>query len=119
MSRLALNGSDLRQHEIQRHRKQFMHGVWIVAAHEMRIVAVAAEQLGQLVATDACKYRRIGDLETVQVQNRKHRTVTRRIEKFIGVPTGRERAGFCFTIAHDAGNNQVRIIERRTVCVGE
>ena len=77
----------------------------------MRIVAVAAQQLRQFLPADAGQHRRVGDLEPVQMKDRKHRTITGRIEEFVGVPTGGERASFRFAIANNATDDQVRIVE--------
>ena len=68
----------------------------------MRIVAVAAQQLRQFLPADAGQHRRVGDLEAVEMKDRKHRTVAGGVEEFIGVPTGGERAGFGLAIADDA-----------------
>ena len=88
-----------------------MHQRRIVALDEMRIVAVAAQQLGQFLAADAGQHGRIGDLEPVEMKDRKHRAVARGIEKLVGVPTGGERAGFRFSVANDASDDQIRIVE--------
>ena len=37
-----------------------------------------------------------------------------RIEKFVRVPTGGERAGLRFAIADDTGNEQLGIVKGRT-----
>jgi hypothetical protein len=51
----------------------------------MRFIAVATEQVGQFLAADAGEHGRIGDLEPVEMNDRKNRTITRWIQKFIGV----------------------------------
>ncbi len=91
----------------------------IVTFDEMRLVAVAAHQLGQLLAADARQHRRIGDLETVEMEDRQNGTVTRRIQEFVGMPAGGQRTGFRFAVAHDAGDDQVRIVEGRAIGVGQ
>ena len=85
----------------------------------MRIVAVAAQQLGQFLAADASQHRRIGDLETIEMKDRKNRAIARRVQKLVGVPTGGQRAGFRLAIADDAGDDQIRIVEGSAIGVGQ
>ena len=85
----------------------------------MRIVAVAAQQLGQFLPADARQHRRVGDLEAVEMKDRKHRAVARGIEEFVGVPTGGERAGFRFAVADDAADDQVGIVEGGAIGVSQ
>ena len=94
-----------------------MHQRRIVALDEMRIVAIAAQQLGQFLAADARQHRRIGDLEAVQMKDRKHRAIARRVEKLVGVPAGGQRAGFRLAVADDAGDDQIRIVESGAIGV--
>ena len=79
-----------------------MHQRGIVALDEIRIVAVAAEQLRQLLSADPGKHGRVGDLEPVQVEDRKHRAIARGIEEFVGVPARGEGAGLSFAVTDDA-----------------
>src|ERR1700693_2885093 len=45
------------------------------------------------------------------MQDGEHRAITRRIQKLIGMPTGGQRAGFCFAITHHAADQQIWIVE--------
>jgi hypothetical protein len=51
------------------------------------------------------------------MQDRQHGAVGDRVEKFVGLPRGRQRAGFRFTVADNAGDDQIGIVERRTESV--
>ena len=53
------------------------------------------------------------------MQDRQHGAVAHRVEELVRVPAGGERAGFRFAIAHDAGDEQVGIVERRAEGVGQ
>ena len=64
-----------------------MHDSGDVAFHKMRFVAVTPDQVGQFLAADAREYRRICDLEPVEMKDRKNRAIARGIEKLVGVPT--------------------------------
>src|SRR5579872_115719 len=113
----ALNVTNLAQTPVERTSKALMYKHGIVVLNEMRIVTVAAQQRRQFLTADTCQHRWVGDLESVQMKDRKHRAIARGVEKFVGVPTGGERAGLRFAIANDTANNQVRIVERRAISV--
>ena len=51
------------------------------------------------------------------VQDREHYAVRERIEKLVGVPGGRQRAGFRLTVADHTGHDQVGIVVRGPVHV--
>src|SRR5207253_9064464 len=61
----------------------------------------------------------IRDLVAVQMEDWQHATVAGWVEELVAMPASGERTSFRFTVTDDAGHNQVRIIERRTVSVGE
>ena len=107
----GLDPANLGQDHVERAGERLMHERRIVAFDEMRIVAVAAQQLRQLLAADAGEHRRIGDLETVEMKDRQNRAIARRIEELVGVPAGGQRAGFRLAVADDAGDDQVGIVE--------
>ena len=88
-----------------------MHDRRIVALDEMRVVTIAAQQLRQFLAADAGQHGRIGDLETVEMKDRQHRAVARRVQEFVGVPAGGQCAGFRLAVADDAGDDQIGIVE--------
>ena len=90
-----------------------MHLAGIATFDEIGDIAIAAKEVIQLVVTDTGQDCRICDLVAVQMENGQDDAVGEGVEKFVRMPTGRQRAGFRFTIAHDTGNEQVRIIERR------
>jgi hypothetical protein len=85
----------------------------------MGFVTVTGEKVNQLLIAQAAKDRRIRDLVAVKMQDRKHRPVTRRIEKLVGMPTCREWPGLALAIAHYAAGDQVRIIEDRAIGVDQ
>ncbi|MDE1152530.1 MAG: hypothetical protein PW788_08335 [Micavibrio sp.] len=94
----------LRQHHIQRGGKLLMHQRGIIALDKMGFVAIAFEQGDQFLPADPGQHRRIGDLEAVQMEDRQHRAVAGRIEEFVRVPTGGERAAVsAFAVADDTG----------------
>src|ERR1700689_378714 len=111
--------TDLRQDVIQRRGKTLMHQRGIVAFNEMRIVAVAAQQLGQFLSADPGQHRWIGDLKSVQMKDWKYGTIARGIEKLVRMPTGGERTGFSFSVTDDATDNQIGVVEGGPIGMGE
>ena len=89
----------------------------IVALDEMRRVAVAAQQMVELLVRNAREHGRIGDLVAVEMQDRQHRAVAHGIEELVRMPARRQRPGLGLAVADDAGDDQVGIVERRAVGV--
>ena len=55
---------------------------------------------------------RVGNLVAIEMQDRQHGSVGDRVEKFVGLPRSRQRAGLRFTVADNAGDDQTGIVER-------
>ena len=53
------------------------------------------------------------------MKDRQNRAIARGIEKFIGVPTGGQRARFRLAVADDAGDDQIGIVESRAIGVDQ
>jgi hypothetical protein len=53
------------------------------------------------------------------MQDRQHRSIRHRIEKLIGMPGSRHWTGLSLAIPNNAGDDEVWIVERRTICVRE
>ena len=49
------------------------------------------------------------------MEDRQHAAVAGRVEELVAVPAGGQRAGLRFAVADDAGDDQIRIVERRAV----
>ena len=94
-------------------RQLLVHRDRVVAAHEVRGVAVASHQGGELVLGDTGQHGGVGDLVPVEVQDRQHGTVGDRVEELVRMPAGRERTGFGLPVADHAQHQQVRVVERR------
>ena len=89
-----------------------------MALDEIRFVTVARKEAGQFFLGDPGKYRGIRNLVTVQVQDGEHRAITSGVQKFVGMPTGRQRTRLRLTVADDTRHNQIGVVKRRTVSVG-
>ncbi len=96
-----------------------MHRCRIVAFECEGLVSVAAHQIFKFRMRNARQYRRIGDLVAVQVQNGQHCAICRGIDELVGVPARRQWSGFRFAVTHDAGDDQVGIVEGRAVGMDE
>src|SRR5215813_3242594 len=64
---------------------------------------------------DARKDGGIGDLVTVETEDRQHGAVAKRIEELVRVPRGGERPGLGLAVADDARDDEIRIVERRAI----
>ena len=117
-SRAALlDGRDAIEDAVEHRRSLLMHHHRIVALEREGLIAVAAHQLFQLGMRNARQHCRIRDLVSVQVQDGKHRAVGGGIQKLVRVPARGQRSGLRFAVAHDAGHDQVRIVEGCAVSV--
>ena len=86
---------DVADHLVERLGHELVHGRRVVALDEVGLVAVADEQRAQLVVRDARQHGRVGDLVAVEVQDRQHRAVARRVRRTCwsasSPPAGRSR----------------------------
>ena len=81
LARTRLDGGDVADHLVERLGHELVHGRRVVALDEVRLVAVADQQRAQLVVRDAREHGRVGDLVAVEVQDREHRAVARRVRR--------------------------------------
>lgn len=114
---VVLDALDVSDHGVERGGHELVHLCRIVALDEIGRIAIAAEQGFQFVARDAGQHRGAGDLVAVQMQDGQYGAVMDRIEKLVRVPARGERPGLRLAVADHAGNDQVRIVEGRTVSV--
>src|SRR4029077_16009454 len=96
---------------------ELMHVLRFVTLDKVWFVAISGEQVGQLLIAQPPWYRGICDLVAIQMQNGQDCSVTCRIEKLVGMPTGRKRPGFGLTISDNATGQQIGIIEDRPISV--
>ena len=87
------------------------HHFRLVALDEQRVPAATAKELLQFLVLDSREDCRIADLEAVQMQDRQNRSVRDRLQEFVGLPGGRQGAGFGFAVADDAGDDEPRVVE--------
>src|SRR5437867_385036 len=80
---------------------------------------VAAEQLFQFLAGDSRKERRVGNLVAVEMQDRQHRAVGGRIEELVRMPRGGEWPRLRLAVAHDAGRDEIGVVEHGTERMAE
>ncbi len=120
-----LDVGDLVEHLIQQRGEPGVDrdGVLVVetGGEDVRMVAVPAHEVGELVLADAGQHRGVGDLVAVEVQDRQHDPVGLRVDELVGVPAGGQRAGLGLAVADDGDgeDKQVGVVERRAVGVGQ
>ena len=113
--RTFLDVAYLRDHGLERRRHPLMHDLGVIPLDEEGPVAEANKQTFELSVRDSREHGWVGDLVTVQVQDRQHGTVRCGIQKLVRVPGGRERSGLGFAVADYARNDEAGIVESRTV----
>ena len=86
---------------------------------EVRLVAHALKELGELLVGHAGKDGGVGDLVTVEVQDRQNDTVGCRVHELVGLPRGRERTGLGLAVAHHGHGQQARVVHDGAVGVAE
>ena len=67
---------------------------------EVRLIAHALKELGELFVGHAGEDGGVGDLVAVEVQDRQDDTVGCRVHELVGLPRSRERAGLGLAVAH-------------------
>ena len=100
---------------LQRRSHFLMHRGRIIALDEIRFVAVSDQQRLQFFMRNAREDRGIRDLVAVEVQHRQHRPIANGIQEFIRMPGGGKRTGFGLAVSYSDGNDEVRIVESRSV----
>src|ERR1035437_1432879 len=96
-----------------------MHDLRVVTLNKVRLVATSAVQSLQICVTGASLCGRTGNFIAVEVQNRKDRTVSHRVEKVDRLPASLKWAGLGLAITDDAGDNQVGIVESGAECMDQ
>src|SRR5450755_4612097 len=86
-----------------------------MALDEVWFVTVSVKEVGKFLVTQTSQHSRICNLVAVQMKNWQHRPVASRIQKLVGMPTGRERARLRLAIADHATGQQVGIVKHRAI----
>ena len=115
----VLDRRDLREREVERLGHEPMHRRRLVAFDEVGDVPVAAQQTFELLPRNPGQDGRVGDLVAVQMQDRQHRAVVRRVQELVAVPAGRGRARLRLAVADDARDHQIRVVEHGSEGVTE
>ena len=116
---VGLDAPDLGDDLVERLGHELVHRLRLVPLDEVGRVAVAAQELLQLLAADPGQDGRVGDLVAVQVEDRQHGAVVRRVEELVAVPARGQRAGLGLAVADDAGDDQIGVVERGPEGVAE
>ncbi len=98
---------------------QLVHLFRLIPLDEIRRVAIAAEQVIQLLMADAGENAGIGNLVAVEVEDRQNHPVGRRVQELVGMPARCQRSGLRFAVADDTGHDQIGVVEGRSVGMRE
>ena len=86
---------------------------------EVRLIAHALKELGEFFVGHAGKDGGVGDLVTVEVQDRQDDAVGCRVHELVGLPRGGKRTGLGLTVAHHGHGQQARVVHNGAVGVAE
>src|SRR6266699_1997136 len=115
--RLLLDLADLQNTMLQRGSHRLVHPGRHTSLDKVRRVAIADEQRFQFLVTYTSQKSWVIDLVAVQMQDRQHRSVGDRIEKFVTMPAGGERAGFSLAVTHHYQSDKVWVVVNGPVSV--
>src|SRR5262249_50448700 len=115
----ALDGLNLVNGDIESTGHFLVHGLGLVAFNEVRFVAIARKQPGELFIAKAAEHRRISDLVAIQVEDGQYCTITSRIQKLVGVPTASHWPSFSLAIPYDTAGKQAGIVIHRAISVSD
>ena len=123
LARGLLDLGDLVQRLVEHGRKALVNGRVLLAVeaarHDQGPVAVALEELEQLLVADPRQHGRVGDLVAVQVQDGEDGAVLLRVEELVRVPAGGQRTGLGLAVADDAAHEQIGVVEGGAEGVGD
>ena len=117
LTRIGLDALDLADDGVECGGHQLVHVLRLIPLDEVRRVAIAAEQVVQFLVADPGQDAGIGDLVAVEVKDRQNHPVGRRVQEFVGMPARRQRSGLRLAVADDAGDDQIGVVEGRSVGV--
>jgi hypothetical protein len=96
-----------------------VHVGGVVAGHQHRVPAVAAEHHVEVVLGYSYEHCGVGDLVAVQVQHREHRAVPARVEEPAAAPGRGQRPRLRLAVADDGGDHEIWVVEGSAEGVGE
>src|SRR5262249_2760643 len=108
---ISLNCSNFGIAGVERGRKCLVNDTRIAAFDEIRFVAPAPIELGELFVRSAGLDCRAGYLIAIKVQDREDGAITNRIEEHVPLPASFQRAGFRFAVADHTGDDQLRVVK--------
>jgi hypothetical protein len=116
-ARHLLDLPDFRKDLVQRTGQRLMHQRGVGALNEMRLISITPHKVGQFFAADPRQDRRIGDLESVEMQDGQHCPIPRRIDKFVGMPARGQGTSLRLPVADNTSDDQVGIVEHSAIGV--
>jgi hypothetical protein len=112
LPRISLNVLNLSDHRLERGGHELVHHRRVIAFDKVRRVSVPAKKRLELLMADPRQHGRIGDLVSVEMEDRQHGAVPHRIQKLVRMPARRKRPGLRFAVADDGGHNEIGVVKR-------
>ena len=118
-----LNGVDRVERGVERDREALVNRAWLFAVEaagdERRLPTVPPEEFEKLVLRDSGEHGRVRDLVAVEMQDRQNRPVAARVQELVRVPARGHRARLRLAVTDDARDEELRVVERGSECMGE
>jgi hypothetical protein len=116
---LGLDPTDGGQAPVEHLGQLPVHGDRLVTGDHVHLVPVTLQELAHIAVRRPAEHGRPADLVPVEVQDRQHGTVARRVQEADALPRALEGARLGLAVAHDAGHDQVRVVEGGTECMSQ
>ena len=79
------------------------------------LVPIPGVKLYQIIVGHPARYSGVGDFVAVQMKDRQHRAITRRIQKLVRMPASGQGSRLRFTVSDYATDQQLGVVEGRAV----
>ena len=83
-----MNRPNLAHDGVERCGHQLMHRFGLMSLYKIGPPTVADEEMREILVIHTRKHRGIRDLISIEMKNRQHRAIARRIQKFVAMPAG-------------------------------
>ena len=113
--RILLNRLNFVHNRVERVRHLLMDSFGLVAFNEKGLVPIPGVKLYQIIVRHAARYSRVGDFVAIEMKDRQYGSITGRIQELVRMPASGERSRLGFAIADYAADQQIWIVEGRTI----
>ena len=87
----------------------------LIPFNEKGLVPIPGVKLDQIIVGHAAGHSGVGDFVAVQMKDRQHRAITRRIQELVRMPASCQGSRLRFTVADYATDKQLGVVEGRAI----